>query len=513
MSTQSQNEIADSQTECPKIVSKANDRLFRVLNLIVLLLCGLLAQPLRAQVDSVSTDTIDRLSDNFVHASLMVAAPGDVLYSVLGHACIRLQCPTYDLDYCFSYESEDVSQKVFQFLLGKLKMGMFAVPTEEYLQAFANEQRGVTEYPMNLPPAVKQELWRVLDNHLMEGANLEYDCIHRGCAISCVHSLHEALDTIPIVYAPFSDELQRCTMRELFYNKAPKSWNLFFCMSLVGGEGDRQMLPEEKLIIPTDLVETWQQAQVAGKPLLGEGMEIVPNTPRQSFPLSPMIVFSLLLALSVLNLWAKTSFLDYLSLVLQTLMGLLITYLVLFSSLPGTEWNWLIIPFNPLPAIAWHWRKYWANAWAAVLVVWCIVVVLMPHRLVMTEHILWVLSFVLVLLKPQIKKWFNKGCSKNSPFRYFVINWDVSPLFERFVVFICICLPFTQSQCSHCSFVQATHLLNKNPQIISKAIFRTSLYYFGRRSPTRVICDKDTTFSGYTQMGVRERSPAAYDHE
>ncbi len=80
------------------------------------------------------------------------------------------------------------------------------------------------------------------------------------------------------------------------------------------------------------------------------------------------------------------------------------------------------------------------------------------------------------------------GCSKNSTFRYFTSNWNVSPLFECFVVFICICLTFTQSQCSHAvtlkirdlkgtrsSFVQANHLLNKIPQIISKAIFRTSL--------------------------------------
>ena len=41
------------------------------------------------------------------------------------------------------------------------------------------------------------------------------------------------------------------------------------------------------------------------------------------------------------------------------------------------------------------------------------------------------------------------GCSKNSTFRYFVTDLDVSPLFERFVFFICICLTFTQSQCSH----------------------------------------------------------------
>ncbi len=68
-----------------------------------------------------------------------------------------------------------------------------------------------------------------------------------------------------------------------------------------------------------------------------------------------------------------------------------------------------------------------------------------------------------------------KGCSKKSTFRYSVSNWDISPLFERFAFFICICLTFIQSQCSHCSFVQAKHILNKKSQIVSKAIFRTSL--------------------------------------
>ena len=72
-----------------------------------------------------------------------------------------------------------------------------------------------------------------------------------------------------------------------------------------------------------------------------------------------------------------------------------------------------------------------------------------------------------------------KGCYRDvlkiPRFVIFVIDWDVSPLFERFVVFICIYLTFTQSQCPHCSFVQANHLLNKIPQIISKAIFITSL--------------------------------------
>ena len=43
----------------------------------------------------------------------------------------------------------------------------------------------------------------------------------------------------------------------------------------------------------------------------------------------------------------------------------------------------------------------------------------------------------------------DKGCSKNSPFFNYTTNSDVLSLFERFVIFIYICLTFTQSQCSH----------------------------------------------------------------
>lgn len=77
-------------------------------------------------VDTVFNDHVDRTAEDFVIASLLVADPGTVMYSVLGHACIRLQCPTFGMDYCFSYES-DVSQKVLSFLAGKLMMGLPAV--------------------------------------------------------------------------------------------------------------------------------------------------------------------------------------------------------------------------------------------------------------------------------------------------------------------------------------------------------------------------------------------------
>ncbi|MBR6354844.1 MAG: hypothetical protein IKS01_03595 [Paludibacteraceae bacterium] len=53
-------------------------------------------------------DTIDRLADDFVEAYVVIADPGDVLYSILGHACLHLRCSAFGLNYILSYESKSV---------------------------------------------------------------------------------------------------------------------------------------------------------------------------------------------------------------------------------------------------------------------------------------------------------------------------------------------------------------------------------------------------------------------
>ena len=56
-------------------------------------------------VDPVFGDTIDRSAEDFVKVSLVIADPGALFSSVLGHACLRMQCPVFGLDACYSYES------------------------------------------------------------------------------------------------------------------------------------------------------------------------------------------------------------------------------------------------------------------------------------------------------------------------------------------------------------------------------------------------------------------------
>ena len=359
-------------------------------------------------------DSIDRLADDFVSVSLVVCNPTEVLYSTLGHAALHLQCPAYDLDYVFTYESEGVRNKIWTFLKGDLKMGMYAFPTDLFLELYRIQGRGVKEYAINLSPKQKQRLWRIMDNHVAEGANIPYDYFHRGCAKVIVQVIHEAIGKNAIHYAPWPKDFKRQTQRERvrdYITEAP--WEEFFMYFLIGSEADKEYTCEQKLIIPTDLVDIWQQATFdSGKPVLDSEPRILLEATRHNKGTwcTPFLVSLLLLLLAFMP-WKV---IDYTLLVLYMLIGIVMTYLIVFSGLPCTQWNWLIIPFNILPAMAWPWRRYWALPYACVIVIWCLVMtgeLLCGHVLVDWSHILLALSFCVILVKqfPKIKYiWYEK---------------------------------------------------------------------------------------------------------
>ncbi len=367
-------------------------------------------------------DTINRQAEDFVTVSLLVCEPYEVLYSSLGHAALRLQCPVYDLDYVFSYEGENVRAKMWTYLRGDLKMGMYAFPTEVFLAMYDQLGRGVTEYKINLSPEQEQQLWKRMDEMQTAGMTLPYDYFKRGCAKSVVMVIRQVVGPSGIHYAPWSKKYTDHTIRELvrdYITTAP--WTEFFLYFMIGTEAEQPMSCEQKLIVPTDLVEVWQQATFDnGLPVLAsEGKELVHGTwqPKRTV-FTPFLLSLIVLLLAIGALCAKDAhsralriagdIVDSVVMTIATVLGLLMTYLVCFSSLPCTSWNWLIIPFNVLPALAWFLRRYWAIPYAVILVVWCAVMtgmLLWGHVLVDWPHILLALAFAITLVR---QKWIEK---------------------------------------------------------------------------------------------------------
>ncbi len=366
-----------------------------------------MAAPQEDAMAAEQQDTVNRDAEDFVRAYVMVADPGSTLYAVYGHTCLRLVCDTYNMDYCFSYESEQWDTQPLALLAGKLKMGMMAIPFEDYLATYAAEGRIVRQYELMLPIAVKRELWRTLDEAHMEGMNLPFDLVKYGCTSTCVVFLHKALGGIPIDYAPWEDEMKGC-IRTISYNRLQHGWAAFWMMTVCGGEisYSKAYSKEAKLVIPALLVEVWQKATIQGKSFLSTEAEIMqPISRPQESPFTPLIASLCVLALAIISVFWRRNYIDWFILVLYTLLAIVITCCVFFSPLSTTGWNFIIFPFNLLPVIFWKWRDKWAVGYTIFLVLFLLILDICSSVIwLMPAHVIFMLAFCIVTLKKNIRE-------------------------------------------------------------------------------------------------------------
>ena len=355
-------------------------------------------------IDSLEQARQDSLAitkaDDFVSASLLVATPSDVLYSCAGHASLRLQCPHYGLDMVYTYESESVKDRVLSFFKGDLKMGMPAVPTEQVLEDFGKEGRGVTEYALNIPLEKRKQLWQYLDGKVEEGMNLPYDYLNRSCALMCLRALSTAVQPDTLSFGEWDERLVKESRRALLGDIIGDfPWNRFIIFTIAGTEADQQCAVADKVVVPPDLIDVLQKATFKGQPILAEPNVLVganDNGKQSSWLPTPVMLACVLLLLAVVSCFWMQGPLSLLLLVLQSAFGLLLTYLIVFSSLPVTNFSWLIIPFNLLPLILWHWRKRWLLPFAVVFIGWSIFMLTrIGNPLVDPAHIILVLALAI----------------------------------------------------------------------------------------------------------------------
>ena len=354
-------------------------------------------------------DTIDRLAPDFVTVSLCIADPTDYKEDALGtsgHAFLRLQCPTFDLDYCFSYEGENVNDNLYRYLSGQTKMGMFAVPTGEYLEDYRKWDRSVHEYKLAVPAEAEQRLWEIMDNHLTQGIVLRQDLNKYGCAITVVRYVKKALGEMPIVYAP-DEELENMTRREIGYHSlANHPWLRLVSMIFTDNKADDALPIDEKLIIPADLAEVWQQATVQDQPFATHIGDIVAGAPLDASKpwFTPMIAAILILLITIGMAFTRYLYWDWLLLGIQAIYGSVLIFLWIVMREFGGSAYILMALFNPLPLIFWRWRRYWSLPYAIILLIGTIVLLCLPHMLVDPVILVLTLAYIVLFAKDTVKK-------------------------------------------------------------------------------------------------------------
>ena len=382
--------------------------------LLFLILFGSTMRVLGQEVGGLinKQDTINRDANDFITASLLIAEPGDVLYSCVGHCAIRMQCPTFNHDFVFTYESEDVSQRVLTFLVGNLKMGMRAVHTANYLQGYQEEQRCVMEYELNLSPKQKQHLWQVLDKYLVEGQSIPYNYMEYGCAYSTFKFLKQAVEPSVIAIDAFPESFKHLNRRELTRIQTRNSpWNWFFMNIITNGMINEDCTMEEKIIMPNDLLYVLQHAYVDGQPLMGGEKKLVDSVHHSSQTwISPFLLSILVLVLSVIGLCLRKQIFAYVVFACNSVIGAISLYLMFFTSLVCTEWSPLVIPFCPLPFMFWKWRRYWIRPYIFIIALWIVILCLWPHEL--TEKTFYVLALAQISSLINIDIFIRKNHAK-----------------------------------------------------------------------------------------------------
>lgn len=303
-----------------------------------------------------------------IRVSLLDVAPGPAVYAAAGHAALRLECPSAGLDYVFSYEMTLGLDQLAKFALGKANGGYLAAPTADYLAQYAEEQRAVTERQVNLTPRQKQALWEWLDSEIVKQMPYRYDYAHNMCSTMAIAAIEHTLGGERIDWGTLPQEVTATSRTAMRFGMRHVPWARLFWDTILGTEGDRTPTPQENMC-PELLELSLRQARIitadgAARPffvapaaVLRQGVE------KPACGFTPWVCFALVLAvallLSLLPAGRLVRLLRLLRLVydlllfgLSGLLGLMLIWMICFSQLVGTDWNWLILPFCPLLPLA-----------------------------------------------------------------------------------------------------------------------------------------------------------------
>ena len=358
---------------------------------------GQCADTISPAAPSEKADTLAVLPDssNFVTASLLIISSTTDIYSVFGHTAFRMECPTHQLDYVFTLENDSGDGGIATFFAGKAKAYYVAVPTQQFLEDIGKEERSIEQYELNLSHHEKQELWRNLDNDMMEGAHRRFN-LQNHCVSTVIEKLHQSLIQERMEWQPWQGVMLMNNGDLLRHYVRHSRWAEFLFMSFIGVKYEERS-PQEMRIsperLPIELARATFVSSIDGtgrSVLTGKHKSLTANGRKtQGKMLSPTALFAVILLLVVLLTWGEwrwrhqlaSRWLDGVLLVAQTLAGIVLLAIMFGSDVFGHCWNWYLIPFNPLPLLIWtcfHKQKNFGRIYIIYTVVLAAFIALTP---------------------------------------------------------------------------------------------------------------------------------------
>ena len=334
-------------------------------------------------------------SSNFVTASLLTMSPTKGIYSTFGHVAFRMECPVHGLDFVFTYESDPGANGLLTFFAGKADSYYVAVPTQQFLKDMKKEGRGIWQYELNLTLHEEQNLWRNLDNDMLQGAHRKFN-LQNHCVSTMITLIQQSCIDEYLEFGPQQGEMLLNNGDLLRHYVGKSKWAEFAFISFIGThyeEYDSQDVRVSPQNIASELARASFVSTIDGshRPVLtGKTEELLHgyNTDK-GWGITPIVLFAILLLLTCLITFGErrwhwkqiARWYDKALLVAQTLAGIVLLAILFGSNVFGHCWNWYLIPFNPLPLLIWtcfHKQKNFGRIYIIYTVVLAAFIALTP---------------------------------------------------------------------------------------------------------------------------------------
>lgn len=293
--------------------------------------------------------------------SILTSEPyeGEV-FTLYGHAALRLNDPARNLDYVFNYGifSFDKPNFVYRFAKGETDYMLGVMKYADYIAEYQMRGSRVTEQVLDLAPAEVERIWgALLKNYEPENRVYRYNFFFDNCATRPARLVEaNVLGKVEYRWQPeektFRDMINHCTRNH--------AWLTFGCDLVLGSLTDRIASPHEMMFLPDYLKEAMASAVLIDKegnerPLVKE-THVTEALPAEEAPaewLTPTVcAYALLLVVGLLTYreWKRRCHyysLDAVLFLMAGLAGCVVYFIAFLSEHPATWPNWNIAWLHP----------------------------------------------------------------------------------------------------------------------------------------------------------------------
>jgi hypothetical protein len=211
---------------------------------------------------------------------VVVMEPGEVFWERFGHIAILVEDPVTGADTSYNFGYFDLGEPGFlgNFVRGKMRYQLVALPLDEDLASYRDEGRGVGVQWLDLEPAQAQSLASALAlNARPENARYRYDYYVDNCSTRVRDALDRALGGE--LRRQWTGRSRGNTWRSESVRLAwPAKWMAFGFHLGLGGVADKPLSRWDEAFIPMRLRESLRETRRPdGRPLVLSEQTLLPH--------------------------------------------------------------------------------------------------------------------------------------------------------------------------------------------------------------------------------------------